>query len=137
MDTAKLREALRRQGIHVHEGDPVLEMAAICEIAVAGAVMAIEGLNKAAADRISTAAVQQVEAAKQTASSLITDAGKWSADLLRNAATEAGATLLTEMRREAERAEQAGRMAVRAAWAVGGIGAVALAGLAGFWLAGR
>jgi len=46
MDPAKLREALRKQGIHGHESDPVLEVAAICELAVADTVKAIEGLNK-------------------------------------------------------------------------------------------
>ena len=30
MEPARLRESLRKQGIYVHESDPVLEVAAIC-----------------------------------------------------------------------------------------------------------
>ena len=32
MDPRKLREALRKQGIFVHESDPILDMAAICDV---------------------------------------------------------------------------------------------------------
>ena len=136
MDTGKLRAALRKQGIHVHESDPVLEIAAICELAVADTVTAIEGLNKAAADRISAASAQQVEAAKQAASALITEAGAWLADHLRAAGAEVSASILTELRTDVAKAEAAARLSVRMAWMVGSIGAVALAGMAGFWLAG-
>ena len=41
MEPAKLREALRKQGIYVHEGDPVLEIGAICQLAVADIAEAI------------------------------------------------------------------------------------------------
>ena len=75
MEPAKLREALRKQGIYVHESDPILEIGAICELAVADTVKAIEGLNKAAADRISAASSQHIEAARQSAAALITEAG--------------------------------------------------------------
>ncbi len=68
MDLARLREALRKQGIYVHESDPVLEVAAICQLAVADTMKAIEGLNKAAADRITASSGQHIEAAKQSAS---------------------------------------------------------------------
>lgn len=136
MDTGPLRAALRKQGIHVHESDPVLEIAAICELAVAGAVTAIEGLNKAAADRISAASAQQVEAAKQAASALITQAGVWSADHLRATAAELSASIQKELRADVAKAEAAARVSIRVAWAVGGVGAVVLAGMTGFWLAG-
>ena len=136
MDTGTLRTALRKQGIHVHESDPVLEIAAICEVAVAGAVTAIEGLNKAAVDRISAASAQQVEAAKQVASTLITEAGAWSADHLRATAAELSASIQKELRADVAKAEAAARVSVRVAWVVGGVGAVALAGMTGFWLAG-
>ncbi|MDA8253278.1 MAG: hypothetical protein M0Z28_29475 [Rhodospirillales bacterium] len=114
----------------------MLEIAAICELAVADTVKAIEGLNKAAADRISAASAQQVEAAKQVASALITEAGAWSADHLRAAAAEVSASILTELRTDVAKAEAAARLSVRTAWTVGSIGAVALAGMTGFWLAG-
>ena len=136
MDLAKLREALRKQGIHVHESDPVLEVAAICQLAVADTVKAIEGLNKAAADRITVASGHHIEAAKQSASALITEAGKWSAEQLRDAAAEISSFLLKELRPEVMKAEAAARLSVRMAWVTGGISAIALAGVAGFWLAG-
>ena len=105
MQPARLREALRRQGIHVHEDDPVLEVGAICQLAVADTVNAIEGLNKAAADRISAASTQHIEAARQSAAALITEAGTWSAEQLREAAVEISASLLKELRQEVTKAE--------------------------------
>lgn len=124
-------------GVRVDPDDPILITALLNRRLLDEAMKALEMAVRTAANQMSVASSQQVEAAKLSAAALITDAGKWSADLLRNAATEAGATLLAEMRHEAERAERAGRMAVRVAWTVGGIGAVALAGIAGFWLAGK
>lgn len=136
MDPAKLRESLRKQGIYVHENDPVLEVAAICELAVADTVKAIEGLNKAAADAISAASTQHIEAAKQSAAAFVTDAAKWSAEQLREAAAELSVAVLQELRPELARAEAAARFSVRMAWLTGSVGAIALAGLAGFLLAG-
>lgn len=136
MEPAKLWESLRKQGIYVHENDPVLEVAVICQLAVADTVKAVEGLNKAAADRITAASGQHIEAAKQSASALITEAGKWSAEQLRDAAAEISSSILKELRPEVMKAEAAARLSVRVAWIMGGIGAVALAGIAGLWLAG-
>jgi len=136
MEPAKLREALRKQGIYVHESDPVLELGAICQLAVADTVNAIEGLNKAAADRITAAAAQHIEAARQSAAAIITEAGRWSAEQLSEAAAEVSASILKELRPEVMRAEAAARLSVRMAWVTGGISAVAVAGVAGFWLAG-
>lgn len=136
MDAARLRESLRKQGIHVHQSDPVLDVAAICELAVADTVKAIERVNTAAADRISAAAAQHIEAAKQGAAAFVTDAAKWSAEQLREAAAELSATILRELRPEVAKAEAAARVSVRMAWLTGSVGAVALAGLAGFLLAG-
>lgn len=136
MEPAKLRESLRKQGIYVHESDPVLEVAAICELAVADTVKAIEGLNKAAADRISAASNQHIEAARQSAAALVTEAGKWSAEQLRETAAEISASILKDLRPEVLKAEAAARVSVRMAWVTGSLGAIALAGLAGFLLAG-
>ena len=136
MEPARLRESLRKQGIYVHESDPVLEVAAICELAVADTVKAIEGLNKAAADRISAASNQHIEAARQSAAALVTEAGKWSAEQLRETAAEISASILKDLRPEVLKAEAAARASVRMAWLTGSVGAIALAGLAGFLLAG-
>jgi hypothetical protein len=136
MEPSKLREALRKQGIYVHESDPVLEIAAICEIAVADTVQAIEGLNKAAADRISAASSQHIEAARRSAATLITEAGRWSSEQLREAAAEIIASVLKEVRSEVIKAEAASRLSVRAAWVTAGMSAIVLAGVGGFWVAG-
>jgi CHASE3 domain sensor protein len=136
MDPARLRESLRKQGIYVHESDPVLEVAAICELAVADTVKAIEGLNKATADRISAASNQHIEAARQSAAALVTEAGKWSAEQLRETAAEISSSILKDLRPEVLKAEVAARASVRMAWLTGSFGAIALAGLAGFLLAG-
>lgn len=137
MEPRKLREALRREGIFLHESDPVLEIAAICEFAVADTVKAIEELNEAAAGRISVASVQHIEAAKTAAAALITDAGNWAAERLKDAAAEVSAAMLRDLRQETAKGEAAARLSVRMAWLIGGISAVALAGIAGFWLACR
>jgi hypothetical protein len=136
MEPARLRESLRKQGIYVHESDPVLELAAICEFAVADTVKAIEGLNKAAADRISAASNQHIEAARQSAAALVTEAGKWSAEQLRETAAEISASILKDLRPEVLKAQAAARVSVRMAWLTGSFGAIALAGLTGFLLAG-
>lgn len=65
MDLRKLREALRKQGIFVHESDPILEMAAICDATMADTLKSIEGVVKAAADRTTVAAAQTVELVKK------------------------------------------------------------------------
>jgi hypothetical protein len=136
MEPGKLRELLRKQGIYVNESDPILEIAVICEIAVADTVRTIEGLNKAAADRISTASSQHIEAARQSAATLITEAGRWSSELLREAAAEIVASILKQIDSEVVKAEAASRLSVRAAWVSVGMSAAALAGLTGFWVAG-
>jgi hypothetical protein len=71
MDTRKLRGALRKQGICVHESDPILDIAAICDAAMTDALTAIEGVVKAAADCASAAAAQTVEASKTAGEAII------------------------------------------------------------------
>jgi hypothetical protein len=115
MDAPRLREALRRQGIYVHEGDPVLEVAEIVRLAVAETVATIEGLNKATADRISAASAQHIDASRQAAATLITRSGEWSADRLRTAAQQATDDLLRQIRQETARAELAAQAAAQGA----------------------
>jgi CHASE3 domain sensor protein len=136
MEPARLRESLRKQGIYVHESDPVLEVAAICDAAMADTLKAIEGIVKAAADRTSAAASQTVDASKQAGEAIITQGATFLVEQFREAVREVSAAMVAELRQEAAKAERASRAAVRSAWAVGSAGAVALAGLAGFLLAG-
>ena len=140
MEPARLRESLRKQGIYVHESDPALEASGrhlrACVSREQMGRKAIEGLNKAAADRISAASNQHIEAARQSAAALVTEAGKWSAEQLRETAAEISASILKDLRPEVLKAEVAARVSVRMAWLTGSVGAIALAGLAGFLLAG-
>jgi CHASE3 domain sensor protein len=136
MDTRKLREALRKQGIFVHESDPILDMAAICDAAMADTLKVIEGVVKAAADRTSAAAAQTVEASKTAGEVIINQGAAFLVEQFREATRETAAAMVAELRQEAAKAERASRVAVRSAWAIGGVGAIALAGVAGFLLAG-
>jgi hypothetical protein len=135
MDSRALREALRKQGIFVHESDPVLDVAAICELAMADTLKAIEGMVKAAADRTSAASCQAIEAAKTNSEAVVTQGAAFIVGQFRETVREATATMLAELRQETIRAEHASRMAVRAAWVAGSIGAIVLAGIAGVFLA--
>ena len=136
MDHRALRDVLRKQGIFVHENDPVLDVAAICDAAMADTLKAIEGVVKAAADRTSAAASQAVEAAKQNGEAVVSQGAAFMVEQFGEAVRGATAAMLAELRQETARAERAGRVAVRAAWGTGCVGAVALAGVAGVVVAG-
>ena len=136
MHPGKLREALRNQGIHVHESDPILDMAAICDAVMADTLKAIDGMMKAAADRASAAAAQTVEASKRTAESIVSQGSAFVVEQCREAIREATAAMLMDLHREVAKAERASHIAGRIAWGSVCIGAIILAGAAGFLLAG-
>ena len=104
MDPHKLREALRKQGIFVHESDPILEMAAICDVAMTDTLKAIEGIVKAAADRTSAAAAQTVDASRKAGDVLINQGAGFLVEQFREVAREATFAMLDELRREDVRA---------------------------------
>ncbi|MDQ2764125.1 MAG: hypothetical protein M3Y22_11785 [Pseudomonadota bacterium] len=135
MDPRKLREALRKQGIHVHESDPVLETAAICEVVLGEALKTVEGVTKAAADRMSAASTQTVEDAKKAAAALVNSSTAWVTEQLKEAADKVTASMLAELREETARAQAASRFALRAAWVASAAAVFTAAGLAGFLLA--
>jgi len=136
MDAARLRETLRRQGVYVHQDDPVLEVASICELATADSLKAIEASNRAAADRITAASVQHLQAAREAASVLVTEAGTWAADHLRAAAAEIGTSIKKEVQIEANRVTLAASVSVRIAWSVAAFFAAAFVAVVGYWVAG-
>jgi hypothetical protein len=136
MDPRKLREALRKQGIFVHESDPILEMAAICDATMNDTLKAIEGVVKAAADRTSAAAAQTADASRRAGDALINQGASFLVEQFREVVREATAMMLADLHREIAKAERASRTAVRIAWALSSAGAIALAGFAGFLLAG-
>ncbi|HUB49141.1 MAG TPA: hypothetical protein VMB73_29565 [Acetobacteraceae bacterium] len=129
-------EALHKQGIYVHESDPILDVAAICDAAMGDTLKAIEGVVKAAADRTSAAATQAVDASKGTAEAVISQGAAFLAQQFREAVREVTAAMLADLRQEAARAERASRIAVRIAWTFGSLSAAGLAGRGGFLLAG-
>lgn len=136
MDSRKLRETLRKEGIFIHESDPILETAAICNVMTADTLKEIEGVVKAAADRTSAAAAQTVDASRKAGDALINQGASFLVEQFREVAREATAVILIELRQETAKAERASRTAIHVAWALGGVGAIALAGFIGFLLAG-
>lgn len=136
MDPRKAREALRKQGIYVHESDPILDMAAVCDAAMGDTLKAIEGIVKTAADRTSASATQAADASKGAAEAIISQGAAFLVEQFREVIREATATMLAELRQETARAERASRAAVRVAWGLGSLVAIGLAGLGGFLLAG-
>jgi CHASE3 domain sensor protein len=123
-------------GIKVDADDPVLTAALLNQRLLDEAISRLETAVRTSADRITTAAAQQVDGAKEIAASLVTRAGEWSAERLRNAADEAGNALVGRVRQEVARAERASRNAVRVAWIIIAVGAVSCAGVMGFLIAG-
>jgi CHASE3 domain sensor protein len=111
-------------------------MAAICDVAMADTLKAIEGVVKAAADRTSAAAAQTVEASKAAGEAIVNQGATFLVEQFREAVRETAAVMVAELRQEAAKAERASRVAARSAWAIGSVGAVAVAGVAGFLLAG-
>jgi len=134
MDPAKLREGLRKAGLYVAEGDPVLELAVICEVSLADTVKVIERVTTQQADRVTLASTASVEAAKKQAELIVTKAGEWTATQIKTAATEAAALVIADIRAEAAGVRVASRVAVRAAWATAFCALVVVAGLAGIVL---
>jgi len=126
----------RAHGIRIDPDDPVLVAALLNRRLLDEAISALEAAVRASADRITAAAAQQVDGAKETAAILVTRAGEWSAERLRIAAQEAGADLVERISEQADRAEHAARTATRAAWVVMFAIGLAAVGACGFWLAG-
>ena len=131
MDTRKLREELRKQGIYVHESDPILDTAAICDVALANTLKAIEGVVKAAADRTSAAAAQSVETSRKASEAIINDGARFMVEQFRETVRDSTAVMLAELRRESACVERARRAASVAAWVAAGASACAIAGATG------
>jgi hypothetical protein len=123
----------RAHGIRIDPDDPVLVAALLNRRLLDEAISALEAAVRASADRITAAAAQQVDGAKETAAILVTRAGEWSAERLRIAAQEAGADLVERISEQADRAERAGRAAMRAAWIAFLVTALVVAGAVGIW----
>jgi hypothetical protein len=130
-----IAEIAKETGIRLDRADPLLAAATINRILLDEALAELHRAVRTSGDQASVVCLQQLEAAKAAAAALITDAGVWSAERLREAAAEASNTVIERLREETANAQRAGRMALRAAWAAAGIGGLAVAATAGFWLA--
>ncbi len=135
MDTEKLRAALRKQGIVLHEGDPILATGEICEAALVEAVARLDAAVADAAARMNSASSHALASAKEAAGGIITSAADWMAEQLRAAGAEVAATVIHEVHSEVMRAEAAGRVARRFAWIAGCAAVLTAAGLVGFLVA--
>lgn len=135
MDPRRAREVLRKQGIFIHENDPVLDVAALCDAAMSDTLVAIEGVVKAAADRTSAAAAQTLEAARESAEVVVSQGAAFLVEQFREIARDTTATMLAELRRETATAARASRLATRIAWGLASLVAVVVAGVGGFLLA--
>jgi hypothetical protein len=130
-----IAEIARETGIRLDRGDPLLAAATINRILLDEALAELQRAARVSGDQVSAACLQQIEAAKTAAAALITDAGAWSAERLREAAAAASNALIERLREETAKAQHAGRIALGAVWAAAGIGALAVAATAGVWLA--
>ena len=130
-----IAEITRETGIQLDRADPLLAAATINRVLLDEALAELQRALRTSGDRVAAACVQQIEVSKTAAAALITDAGTWSAQQLREAAAEASGAVIARLRDETTNAQRASQTALRAAWAAAGIGGLALAAIAGFWLA--
>jgi hypothetical protein len=79
---------------------------------------------------------QTVETSRKAGDALVNQGATFLVEQFRDVAREVTETMLTELRREIAKAERASRTSVRIACALGSLLAIAVAGLAGFLLAG-
>ena len=130
-----IAEIAKETGIRLDSADPLLAAATTNRILLDEALAELQRAVRSSRDQVSAACLQQIEAAKTAAATLITDAGGWSAERLRDAAAEASNAVIERLREETAKAQRAGQIALRAAWATAIIGGLAVAAAAGFWLA--
>ncbi len=137
MDKARLIADIQREtGIRVDEADPLMAAAVINERLLDASLDDLRKLIRGAAEQLAAVGVANEAAAKRLASDVVNSAAEYLGTQFKDAAREAAAGMLVEMRQETARAEKASRIAVRAAYASGIIGAGALSAILGFGLAG-
>jgi glycine/D-amino acid oxidase-like deaminating enzyme len=135
MELTKIREDLRKAGVYVAEGDPVLELAAICEVALGDTIKTVERVTKQQADRVTAASTQIVVDAKAAAEMIVNAAGHWAETRIKTAGEAAAASVLLTLKQETVKAERACGAAIRIAWIVAILALVVLSGMGGMVLA--
>ena len=134
MDADKLRAALRKQKVVIQDNDPVLDVVAICDAALAEAVEAAGQAAQQAADQVARAVAENAVDAKVLSERVISDAAEWLVERLQAAGAEVAASIIHETQAEVARAEQARAIAVRSAWVAGGISVAGVAAMAALML---
>jgi hypothetical protein len=130
-----IAEIAKETGISLDRADPLLAAATVNRILLDESLAELQRSLRTSVDQLSAASLRQIEAAKDAAAALITDAGTRSAERLREAVAEASNAVIERLHAETPKAQCAGHIALRAAWAAVGIGALTIAAIAGFWLA--
>lgn len=137
MDKTRLIADIHKEtGIRIDEADPLMAAAVINERLLDATLADLRKLVKGAAEQFAAVGVANETAAKRLASEVVNSAADYLGAQFKDAAREAAAEMLVEMRKETARAEKASRVAVRAAYASGIICAGALSAILGFGLAG-
>ena len=108
---------------------------AINKILLEEAMVRLEQVVKGAADQVTAASAQHLAAAKREAELLIVDGGEAVAERLKAAGEAVAAAVMAQVQQETTRAQQASRIAVRAAWTTAALAAIAVSGLLGTWVA--
>ena len=137
MDRDRLIADVHREtGIQLDEADPLLAAAVINERMLDASLADLRKLIKGAAEQLGAVGVANEAAAKRLASEVVNSAAEYLGTQFKDAAQEAAAGMLAEMRQEVAKAEAASRQARRFAFWSGAIGAGSLSLILGFGLAG-
>ena len=130
-----IAEIARTTGVRLDRSDPILAAAVVHEVLLNEALVKLDRQVTIQADRVTAASTQAVVDAKREAALLLTDAGKWIDERMKDAGEAATSMLLAELRRETQAAKEAGRTMMRAAWLMAIIGLATLSGAGGIVLA--
>jgi hypothetical protein len=132
MDVQRLiGEVAKRHNVLLGPNDPILVTLTLNELILADYIERVHALLVAAQDQTSASTAQQMEAAKEIASKLITGAAGYVADQVQMAGATVQAQILDAIKHESLAARQAAREATAAkrATVIGALVAVAASAL--------
>lgn len=137
MDRNRLIADVHREtGIQLDEADPLLAAAVINERMLDASLADLRKLVKGAAEQLGAVGVANEAAARRLASEVVNSAAEYLGNQFKDAAQEAAAGMLAEMRRETSKAEAAAERSRKFAFWSGAIGAGSLSLILGYGLAG-
>lgn len=134
-------EVAKRHNVRLGPDDPILITVTLNELILAEYIEHVNVLIERAENQASVGAAQQVEAAKELASKLVTGAGVYVSDQLKAAGQVVQTQLLDMIGREIEKAREAAvdaasarRSAMRAAIAAVAVAGVLVGVMIGLWI---